>query len=58
MRLAGFRGLFMVVVDGPDAADGPAGFVLLSNGDNNATLLNCEVVKAELKQMGCSGFDW
>lgn len=55
---AGFRGLFMVCFDGPDAADGPKGFVLLANGDNNATLLNCDVTKAELMGSGFSGFDW
>ena len=36
----GFRGLFLVCFDGPSAANGPRGLVVLSNGDNNAMLLN------------------
>ena len=30
----GFRGLYLVCFDGPDAVDGPRGFVVLCNGDN------------------------
>jgi len=56
----GFRGLYMVCYDGPGAARGPNGFVLISNGDNGAVPLNCEVSKQLLQ--GCaefdSGFDW
>eukprot|EP00931_Biecheleriopsis_adriatica_P089476 TRINITY_DN63597_c0_g1_i1.p1 TRINITY_DN63597_c0_g1~~TRINITY_DN63597_c0_g1_i1.p1 ORF type:complete len:437 (+),score=63.18 TRINITY_DN63597_c0_g1_i1:87-1397(+) len=45
----GFRGLYLVCFDGPDAALGPRGFVILSNGDNNAMLVNCCVARRLLK---------
>lgn len=45
----GFRGLYLVCFDGPDAALGPRGFVILSNGDNNAMLLNCCVARRLLQ---------
>jgi len=56
----GFRGLYMVCYDGPGAARGPNGFVLISNGDNGAVPLNCEVTKQLLQDYAefDSGFDW
>ena len=45
----GFRGLYLVCFDGPDAALGPRGFVVLSNGDNDAMLLNCCVARRLLQ---------
>ena len=36
----GFRGLFLICFDGPDAG---RGFVVLSNGNNNAMFLNAEL---------------
>ena len=49
----GFRGVYMVCFDGPDydAAPGPRGFVLLSNGDNQAMFMNCEVCRALLQYL-------
>ena len=44
----GFRGLYLVCFDGPDAAEGPRGMVVLSNGDNNAMMLNCAVSRGLL----------
>ncbi|KNC78413.1 beta-lactamase [Sphaeroforma arctica JP610] len=54
----GFRGLYLVCVDGPDALQGPRGAVILSNGNNNAMFLNCAVAKAVLKTMKFQGMDW
>ena len=42
----GFRGLFLVCFDGPSAANGPRGLVVLSNGDNDAMLFNCAMARA------------
>ncbi|MFT5318489.1 MAG: malate synthase, partial [Chlamydiales bacterium] len=38
----GFRGLYLVCYKGPDEGKG---FVIVSNGDNKATLLNCEIAR-------------
>jgi CubicO group peptidase (beta-lactamase class C family) len=59
----GFRGLYLVCFDGPDAALGPRGFVILSNGDNNAMLLNCCVARRLLQSDAAfdpplSALDW
>jgi CubicO group peptidase (beta-lactamase class C family) len=59
----GFRGLYLVCFDGPDAADGPRGLVVLSNGDNNAMLLNCAVTRKLLESEAAfspplSALDW
>ena len=59
----GFRGLFLVCFDGPDAEAGPKGFVLLCNGDNNGMLLNCAVARELLKSPVAfpepiQGLDW
>ena len=54
----GFRGLYMICFDGPAAASGARGFVLLSNGDNKAMFLNCEVTRILLRGMLPSGVDW
>eukprot|EP00929_Paragymnodinium_shiwhaense_P089730 TRINITY_DN49909_c0_g1_i1.p1 TRINITY_DN49909_c0_g1~~TRINITY_DN49909_c0_g1_i1.p1 ORF type:complete len:454 (-),score=116.75 TRINITY_DN49909_c0_g1_i1:151-1470(-) len=59
----GFRGLFLVCFDGPDAANGPRGFVVLSNGDNNGMFLNCAVVRKLLQSAQAfdpplQGLDW
>lgn len=54
----GFRGLYLVCFDGPDAAKGPRGFVVLANGDNKAMFLNCAVTKHLLKTMQFKGMNW
>ena len=41
----GFRGVYAVCFEGPDAGKG---FAVLSNGDNRATLLNAEIMQAVL----------
>jgi hypothetical protein len=51
----GFRGLFLVCFDGPDAG---RGFVVLSNGNNNAMFLNAELSTWLCKSMGFQGMDW
>ena len=49
----GFRGVYIACFEGPDAGKL---MVLLSNGDNNATLLNAEAlrIKAEPMQLQCT----
>jgi len=54
----GFRGLYVMVFDGPDAKKGPTGFVLLSNGNNNAMFLNCEVSRMALEALRLRGVDF
>jgi len=59
----GFRGLYCICFDGPDAADGPRGFVLLCNGDNNGMFLNCAVARKLLQSSKAfdpplRGVDW
>jgi CubicO group peptidase (beta-lactamase class C family) len=59
----GFRGLYLVCFDGPDAANGPRGLVMLSSSDNNAMFLNCAVVKhllqsPEVFSPPLQGLDW
>ena len=44
----GFRGVLLVCFDGPDAEDGPRGFVILANGDNAAVGLVSDVARALL----------
>ncbi|KAH8097165.1 beta-lactamase [Aureococcus anophagefferens] len=44
----GFRGFFLVCFDGPSADGGPAGLVVLCNGDNGGVLFNCAVARALL----------
>ena len=51
----GFRGLFLICFDGPDAG---RGFVVLSNGNNNAMFLNAELSTWLCKSMGFQGMDW
>eukprot|EP00397_Hematodinium_sp_SG-2012_P018304 GEMP01018747.1.p1 GENE.GEMP01018747.1~~GEMP01018747.1.p1 ORF type:complete len:422 (+),score=71.12 GEMP01018747.1:98-1363(+) len=41
----GFRGVYVICVDGPDRG---RGFIVFSNGDNNATLLNARVCQIML----------
>ena len=59
----GFRGLLLVCFDGPDAADGPRGCVVLCNGDNQGMLLNAAITR-ELLASGAAfdpplqGLDW
>jgi len=53
----GFRGVYVVCFDGPDAANGPVGFVVLANGDNAATFLNCDVCVALLRELRLEGVD-
>mmetsp|Transcript_18199 Transcript_18199/g.42349 ORF Transcript_18199/g.42349 Transcript_18199/m.42349 type:complete len:426 (-) Transcript_18199:42-1319(-) len=45
----GFRGLYLICFDGPEAEAGPRGIVVLSNGDNNAMFLNCAVSRLFLQ---------
>jgi len=59
----GFRGLYLVCFDGPDAEEGPKGFVLLSSSDNNAMFLNCAVTRKLLQSKEAfatlpRGLDW
>ena len=55
----GFRGLFLVCFDGPSAANGPRGLVILSNGDNDAMLFNCAMARAMLEGLGpVAGLDF
>ena len=59
----GFRGLLLVCFDGPDAAAGPRGLVVLSNGDNQAMLLNAALTRALLAAPAAfspplGGLDW
>jgi len=58
----GFRGVYVVCVDGPDKG---RGFVILSNGDNYATLINAQVTQMMLEgwhgiksEKFGSDFDW
>ena len=44
----GFRGLLLVCFDGPDAALGPRGLVVMCNGDNAGMLLNCALARSLL----------
>ena len=45
----GFRGIALICFDGPAASEGPIGFVMLCNGDNNGTRLLAEISKFILK---------
>lgn len=59
----GYRGVYLVCFDGPDAAEGPRGVVVFSNGDNNAMFLNCEICTLLLKSAvvfnpPLIGLDW
>jgi hypothetical protein len=49
----GFRGLYVVCFDGPDyhRRGGPCGYVVNTNGDNEAALLNTAVSVAVLKDV-------
>lgn len=51
----GFRGLYVICCDGPDLFKG---FVLISNGDNPAVLLNAELSVLILKQLQFRGIDF
>jgi len=57
----GFRGIYLVCFDGPDAEAGPRGFVVLCNGDNQGMFLNCAVCRELLRTAfdpPLSGLDW
>ena len=54
----GFRGVYVVCFDGPDAERGPNGFVLLNNGDNQGTVLNCVLARTILQRMKYRGVDF
>jgi ureidoglycolate hydrolase len=57
----GFRGLYVVCFDGPEyhQRGGPCGYVVNSNGDNEAALLNTAVSVAVLRDvLKLSGMDW
>ena len=51
----GYRGVYMVCFEGPDAGKG---FVSLLNGDNPAVLLQCDVCRLMLRKLGFSGIDY
>mmetsp|Transcript_29521 Transcript_29521/g.40564 ORF Transcript_29521/g.40564 Transcript_29521/m.40564 type:complete len:110 (+) Transcript_29521:63-392(+) len=51
----GYRGVYMVCFDGPDAGNG---FVILSNGDNPAVLMQCELARLLLQRLNISGIDY
>lgn len=50
----GFRGVYVVCVNGPDVGKG---FVVLSNGDNQAALLNAEVCRVLLGSWSWQGLN-
>ena len=59
----GFRGVLLVCFDGPDAADGPRGIVVLCNGDNQGMLLNAALCRELLKSASTfspplQGLEW
>merc|ERR1711924_127716 len=59
----GYRGIYLICFDGPDAVDGPRGLVVLCNGDNNGMFLNCAVVRLLLQSSKAfspplQGLDW
>ena len=59
----GYRGLLLVCFDGPDAAHGPRGLVVICNGDNQGMLLNCAVSRELLASPHAfspplQGLDW
>lgn len=51
----GFRGVYMLCFDGPDAGKG---FVVLSNGDNPAVLLQGELCRQLLRSLNIQGVDY
>ncbi|RYH25829.1 hypothetical protein EON65_15155 [archaeon] len=51
----GYRGVYMLCFDGPDAGKG---FVILSNGDNPAVLLQGELCRQLLKTLNMQGVDY
>jgi len=54
----GFRGVYCVCFDGPDAEHGPSGFVILNNGDNQGTVLNCVLARTILQRIKYRGVDF
>jgi CubicO group peptidase (beta-lactamase class C family) len=59
----GYRGVLLICFDGPDAAQGPRGLVVICNGDNQGMLLNCAVSRALLASPAAfspplQGLDW
>jgi len=54
----GYRGLYLMVFDGPDAKKGPTGFVLVSNGNNNAMFLNCQISRMALEALALKGVNF
>lgn len=50
----GFRGLYMMCVEGPDAG---SGFIVLVNGDNDAVYTQCEVARGILSLLAWEGVD-
>ena len=51
----GFRGLYLVCFEGPDAGKG---LVVLCNGDNKGMFVNCEATKLLLAPLLRHGVDW
>lgn len=51
----GFRGVYLYCFDGPNA---DTGFVLLNNGDNRGTNLNCAMCRLLIERMGFRGVDF
>lgn len=53
----GFRGIYVVCFDGPAAAGGPSGFVVLANGDEQASFLLADVCQSMLRKLDWDGLD-
>ena len=53
----GFRGIYVVCFDGPNAADGPSGFVACANGDEQASFLVADVCQSMLRRLDWEGVD-
>ncbi|KAH8065159.1 beta-lactamase [Aureococcus anophagefferens] len=53
----GFRGIYVVCFDGPAAASGPSGFVVLANGDEQASFLLADVCQSMLRKLDWDGLD-
>ena len=51
----GFRGVYMLCFEGPDAGKG---FVILSNGDNPSVYMQCELCRVLLTTLRIEGVDF
>lgn len=53
----GFRAVYLVCFDGPNAAAGPTGFVAVANGDEAASFLLSDVCQSMLRRLDWEGVD-